>query len=705
MRAGALALLLWGGVALADAPERIAATAPSPEVSVERWDGPDLQTERPDGGFVITRIRARPVAFSGQGLHPGAMAAYLAWRRSGPRLDSLEAEQRALLETLTALLRPYHLAGVPEERLPLLPGLPLLLDATLTPLTGELSQTVDLTAPGAFATEHAGEEGGLLALERWLQERWLAPVRLEVEVRRIERQAAADTLSRILEGAPRPLTASEHLLLTEFHYDRATRGASGALELGPVVSTCERFLDTFGPDHQVAPEILHLLAWALMEPRSTVYDPAKGQAVLRTLLDSTATGELVEQARFLLAEARFEEGAVEEALTLYQPLAADPASPWYQAARYKGAWCQQRLGRYQDAAGAFATLALDAPLEAVRTESLRTLARAQVDLAWERDVQVLTLLEGWEGPPALLPPLWAETAEATEGAGELEQAIALQEGLLRRWPLTADGPAKWVRVADLIQQTASPDPAQLQAARRQVLALTEPDHPWWLKAGPAERAQALIARRTATKGLAEAARQAGGPPADRIALLTDLQRRSPDALGDGAVALQLSIALAEAARIPEALNALRATADMPERLRCTAWELELRLESTLVPGEPPPSTWQVARLYADRCVQAPADGLATMPLVSELTAADWTGPALTLLAAAWEPWLLSPEHQDLARPLLKELGPLDPMGTLDLCLDTHQVSWRWSGCAQARKEVGRSVLTGRRWRILHTRSR
>lgn len=738
MRARALILtLLASGPAAAQSSERmvfdpieIQGEVTRPSVAVERAR-PDFDIMRPDAGFVIDRLAARPVAFSPTGLHPGAMPAYLEWRRAGPQVEALQADSEAVRHTLHELLGAYRYDQVPADQLRVMPGLPMALEVALDGLTREHSAAMDHLDADALV-EHAralvGEPGGLTALEQHVRSEWLRPLDVELEVLTIRRDAATEQLIAILEGAPGELTASQLLLLTDLRLEHAhiewrQRAALHTLQSGdmttasqlplePVVASCERFLAQFGEQHAMSPEIMYLLAWAQLQLGHT----DSSQDVLARLIQADA-GLVSDHARINLAEEYFRQQRYAEALAQYQAVLDSSQVPEHrEIARYKIAWCHYLLNQHDEAQVAFLDLARDPPTDDVLAEAKHYLARSILEQADGDSTDLLTALTTWDDAhpnhTALRPDVWEDTA-ALAAAWQFPETADLYATMVEAWPEHPHA-VEWLQArARTLRDQPAADDAATAAAYRAVLNHADPDGAWW-------PAQELLVRKAAHESCVQEAETWLAGYAYTLAVtsndrddyaraaeqLATLRRDWPDQALNGSVGVLLAASLTRLDRPVDALRVLREGGRLPEDRRCSKLELELRLLTLVPPSERdrPEVMRNLGRDWGEACLDrgSATSGLA---LTRAFLHAEEPQPADALLRAAWVPWVEDETLHAEVQPLIQELASLDPMVAADLCVDTFDVARRWQGCRLARREVGHRMLTGRKGKFIHLRHR
>jgi TolA-binding protein len=162
---------------------------------------------------------------------------------------------------------------------------------------------------------------------------------------------AVDVLRRFyVEHADSPHAAQAKLLEAQCLSSAGKNDAAGAV------------LASLAIEPKAGDAVLYELAWS----QRSLKQPAEAQKTYRRLLHDHGNGKLASAARIELAELLYTDEKFAEATELLKAAIDDKTTDAKaaRAASYRLAWCQLKLGRLDEAAGAFAKLADDPQTEA-----------------------------------------------------------------------------------------------------------------------------------------------------------------------------------------------------------------------------------------------------------------------------------------------------------------------------------------------------
>lgn len=179
--------------------------------------------------------------------------------------------------------------------------------------------------------------------------------------------------------------------------------------------------------------ILYELAWSQRSLKQT----AEAQKTYRRLLSDHAAGKLAAAARVELAELLYGDEKFEEAAELLKAAVADKTGDGkaLTAATYRLAWCQWKLGRFDEAAEGFGRLAEDPRLE----PELSATAMLQAGLAhaqkgrWESAQKYLDLLVTKRPDSPQLPLAMLKLSEVQAERGDYDASGRTCESFLGRF--------------------------------------------------------------------------------------------------------------------------------------------------------------------------------------------------------------------------------------------------------------------------------
>jgi TolA-binding protein len=221
-----------------------------------------------------------------------------------------------------------------------------------------------------------------------------------------------------------------------------------------------------------------------------------------------AGSPLLDEAWMRIGEHHFEDDLGANGLPLavaaYGNVVRDPRSPLRDHALYKRAWANYRMDRYREAAADFARVverADAARAEAsgaardLRADAIEYMAVIFAEVDWDFDgVPDAVRPRERLADAALLPQDRPYTAEVAARAGDVlfdtasyEEAAAVYEMVLQRWPLAPHAPRLLQRIVQCHERNRAPEAAN-RARRR--LAEHGPESAW-ARANSAAHAEAV----------------------------------------------------------------------------------------------------------------------------------------------------------------------------------------------------------------------
>ncbi|MGO9470266.1 MAG: tetratricopeptide repeat protein [Isosphaeraceae bacterium] len=218
------------------------------------------------------------------------------------------------------------------------------------------------------------------------------------------------------------------------------------------------------------------MAWTYLgDVHSGLNDPARARAAYEKSISAYPKGRMADRARFGLGRALAELGERDQALRLFQKLAAQGEPEWVDQAWLQIGLIHQSAGEFADAADALASLERAAPKSTLRSEARFVRAKCLLKLGRAQDAETLLrpLAADREQPFAARAAL--ELATIDLDRSHADAALATIDDAIKRFPKSPEAPALLFRSAEALQKQNRRAEAQ---ARFLKLAESDPKDPW-----------------------------------------------------------------------------------------------------------------------------------------------------------------------------------------------------------------------------------